>query len=73
MPVTLLTDDGEVRKPSLGDADPVVAFTNEIQAAVDAVESGEVAREISGESAADALRLCFKEVESVKQRCAVRL
>lgn len=71
MPVTLLTDDGEVRVPDLGDADPVVAFTNEIQAAVDAVESGEVAREISGESAADALRLCFVEVESVRRRQAV--
>ena len=60
-----------MREPDLGDADPVVAFTNEIQAAVDAVESGEVARAISGESAADALRLCFKEVESVRRRQAV--
>lgn len=71
MPVTLLTDDGEVREPSLGDGDPVVAFTREIQAAVHAVETGEIPSELSGENAADALRLCFAEVESVKRRRAV--
>jgi len=73
MPVTLMTEGGKVQKPRLGAADPVVAFTREIQAAVDAVESGEVTRELSGEAAADALRLCFKEVESVRRRRAVRV
>ena len=70
-PMTLLTDDGEVREPNLGDGDPVVAFAREIQAAAHAVETGEVARELSGKNAADALRLCFAEVEAVKRRCAV--
>ncbi|MDP6039129.1 MAG: Gfo/Idh/MocA family oxidoreductase, partial [Candidatus Latescibacteria bacterium] len=73
MPVTLMTEGGKVQNPRLGAADPVVAFTREIQAAVDAVESGDVARELSGESAADALRLCFKEVDSVRRRQAVRV
>ncbi len=73
MPVTLLTDDGEVQKPSLGDGDPVVAFAREIQAAVHAVESGEVPNELSGENAADALRLCFREVDSVQCRRAMKV
>ena len=73
MPVTLLTNDGKVKTPRLGAGDPVIAFTKEIQGAVDAVESGQVPIELSGKSAADALRLCFKEVESVKHRRAVKV
>lgn len=71
-PLTLLTDDGKVRRPRLGSGDPVVAFTREIQAAVDTVSRGVEAPELSGQRAADALRLCFKEVESVRRGRAVK-
>ena len=72
-PLMLLASDGKVKKPRLGSGDPVVAFRREIQAAVDSVNSGETAPELSGESGADALRLCFKEVEAVKRGRAVRV
>ena len=72
-PLSLLTADGKVRKPRLGSGDPVVAFTREVQAAVDAVKGGSPAPELSGEAGADALRLCFKEVEAVKRGRAVKV
>ncbi len=71
-PLTLLTEDGKIRKPRLGSSDPVVAFTQEIQGAVNRVSGGKEAPELSGQRAADALRLCFKEVESVRRGQAVR-
>lgn len=73
MPLTLLTADGRVRTPRLGSGDPVVAFTREIQAAVNEVARGEASPELSGQRAADALRLCFKEVESVRRGRAVKV
>ncbi len=72
-PLTLLTADRKVRKPRLGSGDPVVAFTREIQAAVDEVVKGVPAEALSGARAADALRLCFKEVQSVRRGRAVRV
>jgi predicted dehydrogenase len=72
-PLTLLTEDKKVRKPRLGSGDPVVAFTREIQAAVDEVARGVPAEALSGVRAADALRLCFKEVQSVRRGRAVRV
>jgi len=71
--LTVLTQDGKVKTPKLGDGDPVIAFTQEIQAAVDQVSKGKVSEALSGERAADALRLCFKEVASVRQRRPVRV
>lgn len=73
MPLTVLTPDGKAETPALGDADPVVAFAHEVQAAVDSVNRGQAAPELSGQCAADALRLCFKEVESVRRGRAVRV
>ena len=72
-PLTVLTDDGKVWTPRLGSGDPVAAFTKEIQAAVDGISKGEQAPELSGEAGANALRLCFKEVEAVRRRRAVRI
>lgn len=72
-PLTLLTDDGKVKNPRLASGDPIVAFTHEIQAAVDSVRNNAVAPVLSGENGADALRLCFKEVSSVKSGRSVRV
>lgn len=73
MPLTLLTPDGKTKQPKLGAGDPVVAFTREIQAAVESVKSGTVNAALLGENGADALRLCFKEVSSVKSGRVVRV
>lgn len=64
MPLSVITGDGKVRKPKLGSGD---AFKQEMQAAVDVVRTGRISPELSAEKAASALRLCFKEVESVRR------
>ena len=66
-PLTLLSADGEVHNPDLGEADSIDAFTQEIQCAVDAINQGHEPTALSGVGARDALLLCYKEAESVKQ------
>lgn len=65
-PLTLLTEDGEVRTVNLGETDPVDAFTQEIQCAVNAINEGREPAVLSGVSARNALLLCHKETESIK-------
>ena len=66
MPLTLLTEAGEVQKVDLGEAGPIDAFTDEIQYAVDAINGGYEATALSAVGARNALALCYKEAESVK-------
>ena len=66
MPLTLLTEAGEVEQVDLGETGPIDAFTDEIQYAVDAIESGSEPTALSAIGARDALALCYKEAESVK-------
>ncbi len=66
MPLTLLTEAGEVQQVDLGETGPIDAFTGEIQYAVDAIESGSEPTALSAVGARDALSLCYKEAESVK-------
>ena len=72
-PLTVLTPDGRSIKPRLGSVDPVVAFTKEIQGAVDAINTGKVDEVLSGALARTALALCFKEVESVRKARSLRV
>lgn len=72
-PLSVLTADGKVKRPRTGSGDPVVAFTKEIQAAVDAVRSGDVPSELAGPVARTALALCFKEQQAVKTGRNVRV
>jgi predicted dehydrogenase len=66
-PLTLLTADGKSSQPTLpGGGDPLSAFTDEIQAAVEGVASGKEPDLLSGRLARDALVLCHRECESVK-------
>ena len=66
-PLTVLTADGQSSRPDLGgDADPVAAFTAELQAAVEGVRQGKLPDLLSGKLARDALVLCHKECQSVK-------
>ncbi|MBA4187260.1 MAG: oxidoreductase [Planctomycetaceae bacterium] len=67
IPLTLLTADGKSTQPELaGGGDPLNAFTNEIQTAVNGVVSGKEPDLLSGQLARDALVLCHRECESVK-------
>ncbi|MFH1566975.1 MAG: Gfo/Idh/MocA family oxidoreductase [Gemmatimonadota bacterium] len=69
-PPVLLTEDGRARKPRLSRQD---GFVGEIQDAVDGVRTGKQSKVIAGGSARDSLRLCAKEVESVKTGRKVRV
>jgi predicted dehydrogenase len=71
-PLTVLTADGKKEAVQLsGGADPIAAFTAEIQAAVDGVRAGREPDLLSGRLARDALVLCHKECESVMSGEAV--
>jgi predicted dehydrogenase len=66
-PLTLLTADGKSTHPELaGGGDPLSAFSEEIQVAVDGISSGKEPDLLSGQLARDALVLCHRECESVK-------
>lgn len=66
-PLTLLAADGKAAQPALpGGGDALAAFTDELQAAADAVTSGTEPPLLSGQLARDALVLCHREIESVK-------
>lgn len=67
VPLTLLTADGKATQPALpGGGDPLSAFTDELQAAVDGVKAGNEPDLLRGQLARDALVLCHRECESVK-------
>jgi len=67
-PLTLITTDGKVREPKLkGGSEWCSAFTEELQAAVDAVRTGEPSLLLSGALARDALKLCHAEAKSIQR------
>lgn len=72
-PLTLVTN-GKAEPVALpGGGDPVTAFTEEIQAAVDGATSGRMPDLLSGQLARDALVMCHKECESVVSRKPVAM
>ena len=71
MPLTVLTAQGSSVPPLAGGGDPITAFANEIQTAVDGVAAGKEPDLLSGKLARDALVLCHKEIESVRTGQAV--
>ena len=67
IPLTVFTNDGKSEQPKLeGADDPIAAFVDELQNAVDSVASTTVPRILSASLARDALVLCDMECESVK-------
>lgn len=64
-PLTLLTADGKVSQPELGDSDMSAAFIAELGEVVRAVRRNEPSPLLSGDLACDALRICQKQTESV--------
>lgn len=67
VPLTLLTAGGKTAHPDLaGGGDPLAAFTDELQAAVDGVASGKEPDLLGAKLARDALVMCHRECESVK-------
>lgn len=65
-PLTLITEDGGAFQPELpGGTDWCSAFTAELQAAVNSLQSGHEAAELSGTLALNALKLCEAERQSI--------
>ncbi len=66
-PLTLITNDGRITNPDPGGGGSwCAAFTDELQAAVDAVASGQEHPILSGQLARDALKICLAEAESIR-------
>lgn len=71
-PLTVYTNDGKAKTPRLkGGTEWCAAFTAELQAAVEAVKTGEEPRVLSGALARDALKLCYAEGKSIASGRAV--
>jgi predicted dehydrogenase len=73
-PLILLTADGKTKQPKLkGGGEATVAFTAELQAAVDGIGTGCEPDLLSAKLARDALVLCFKECQSVRSGKVVNI
>ena len=73
MPVTVLTADGKVTRPTLGSGDPLDSFAAELTEATKCVRSGKESPVLGGQLACDAVELCQKETESLRKRRLVNI
>jgi predicted dehydrogenase len=67
MPVKVLTDDGQVLRPDLGDGDPVLAFGREIQEATRCFSENRSSNILNGSLARDAIEICQLQARSVME------
>jgi predicted dehydrogenase len=73
-PLTLLDAKGKVVYPQLPPGDPMLAaFDAEIREVARSIRSGQPSPLLSGELARDALVLCHRQTESVRQGKPVRI
>ncbi len=72
-PLTVLHADGKSEVVPRGSADAVDSFAAEIQLAADGVAAGRAPDALSGKLARDALVMCLKECESVREGRAVKV
>ncbi|HLA84537.1 MAG TPA: Gfo/Idh/MocA family oxidoreductase [Thermoguttaceae bacterium] len=73
LPVTVLTGDGRVKRPTLSGGDPVDDFALEIQEVVRAARTNTPSPLLDGQLACDALALSYKQAESVAKRRVVKV
>lgn len=62
-PLTVLTHDGKVKQPKLGEVD---GFAAELTEAAKAVKTGKPSSLLAGDLALDALKLCHAEIKSAE-------
>lgn len=67
-PPTLLTSDGEVQNPKLGDGDPMNAFEAELRQVVEVIENDAPPEALDAELAEDAIAIC--EMERASMNCS---
>ncbi len=73
MPVTVLTEDGKVKRPKIPVRDPVDDFAAEMAEVARCVKMGTTSAFLDGELARDALRLAHKQTESIIKRRPVKV
>ena len=73
MPLKILTEDGRVVRPDLGDGDPVRAFEAEIAEVAASLERGLASDLLSAALARDAIVLCQRQGESARIGRAVEV
>jgi predicted dehydrogenase len=73
MPLKVLTADGKVVRPQLGDGDPVRGFEGEIAEVVRCVQNGHPSAILSGDLARDAVVMCHRQTESARERRTVKI
>jgi predicted dehydrogenase len=66
LPLKVLTHDGEVIRPELGDGDPVYAFGREIKEVAACLAENRSSEILNGSLARDAIEICQLQAESVK-------
>ena len=71
MPVKLLTEDGLVVRPELGDGDPVHGFCREIEEVTKCVSENRNSEILNGALARDAIEICQMQARSVSERVIV--
>jgi predicted dehydrogenase len=73
MPLSVILPDGTVARPDVGSGDPIDSFARELEVAAGAVVGDSEARQLSGNLARQALRLCLAEMESVQTQTMVHV
>lgn len=73
MPVTVLTEDGKVKRPKIPARDPVDDFAAEMAEVVRCVKAGTPSQFLDGTLARDALLLAQKQTESIVKRRPVKV
>ncbi len=68
LPVTVLTADGKVERPDLGAGDSIAGFVSELTEATGSVEANRPSPLLNGGLARDALVLCQKQTQSLRER-----
>ncbi len=71
VPLVILHADGRVERPQFPPADATTAFVSELDAAAATVAGQAVHPALDSTNAADALRLCDAQLQSLKQGCIV--
>lgn len=73
MPLTVLDAKGGVQRPTLGSGDPVAGFVAELNEMQRAIAQGRPSPILDGPLARDALLLCHKQQQSVRQGRLVKV
>lgn len=73
MPLTVLTDDGQVHRPELPAGGDIDAFAAELGEALRAAKKNKPSPTLSGALALDALTLCQRQIESVEKGKLVKV